>query len=194
MVTAAVDKASVQRIFSALDDLELRMGDRALVTAMKRAMKPTVTAAKNNAPRRSGSLARSLHVIKGRESRQGSPYVIMRVNPKSQIIDDRGRKVTKKMRIESKGYLKTSVRTPARYLHWTLLGTRPGTRTTQKTGFVVYNDQGRPMRVKKIQHPGFRGQDWLQDSWDATKQIAFNGFLPELQKRVQEVKYQYGIR
>lgn len=194
MVTAAVDKEGVRKIFSALDDLELKLGDRALITAMKRAMKPSVAAAKSNAPRRSGSLARSLHVIKGKMSRQGSPYVIMRVNPKSQLIDSKGKKVTKKRIIESKGYLQTSVRTPGRYLHWTLIGTRSGTRTTQKKGFVVYNDQGRPMRVKKIQHPGFTGRDWIQDSWNQTRTLAFNGFLPELQKRVNEVKYQYGIK
>lgn len=194
MLTAAVDKAGVRKIFDALDDLELKLGDRTILTSMKRALKPTLTYARGHAPRRSGSLARALHVIKGREARQGSPYVILRVNPKSQLIDSKGKKVTKKRIIESKGNLITSVKTPGRYLHWTLLGTRSGTRTTKKKGFVVYNAQGRPMRVKKITHPGFEGRDWIQESWDATKSISFNNFLPELKKRIDEVKYEYGLR
>jgi hypothetical protein len=195
MLTAQVDKASLKRVFSALDDLELKLGDRALMTAMKRAMKPTVMAARQNAPRRSGSLARAVHTVKGAQAKQGSPYVIVRVNPKSQLIESgTGKKVTKRKIIQSKGYLQTSVRTPGRYLHWSLLGTRRGTRTTQKKGFVVYNSQGRPMRLKKIVHPGFSGRDWLQESWDKTRQVAVNGFLPELEKRINEVKYEYGLR
>jgi len=195
MLTAQVDKASLKRVFSALDDLELKLGDRALMTAMKRAMKPTVMAARQNAPRRSGSLARAVHTVKGAQAKQGSPYVIVRVNPKSQLIESgTGKKVTKRKIIQSKGYLQTSVRTPGKYLHWTLLGTRRGTRTTQKKGFVVYNSQGRPMRLKKIVHPGFSGRDWLQESWDKTRQVAVNGFLPELEKRINEVKYEYGLR
>ena len=194
MLTAQVDKASLQRVFSALDDLELKLGDRALMTAMKRALKPTVMEARQNAPRRSGSLARAVHTVKGAYATQGSPYVIVRVNPKSQIIDDKGKKVTKARLKKSKGSLQTSVRTPGRYLHWTLMGTKGGTRTTSKKGFVVYNSQGRPMRVKKINHPGFQGRDWLKQSWDRTKTTAVNGFLPELDKRIQEVKYEYGIK
>lgn len=194
MLTAQVDEAGVKRIFSALDDLPLRLGDRSIMTAMKRAMKPTVERAKRNAPRRSGSLARAVHVVKGRQATQGSPYVMVRVNPKSQMIDDKGKKVTKGRLKKSKGSLVTMVRTPGRYLHWTILGTRSGTRTTKKTGFVVYNSQGRPMRLKKISHPGFKGRDWLGDTWEATKQTAFNGFVPELQKRIAEVKREYGLR
>ena len=195
MLTAQVDKASLKKVFSALDDLELKLGDRTLMTAMKRAVKPTVMAARKNAPRRSGSLARAVHTVKGAQAKQGSPYVIVRVNPKSQLIESgSGKKVTKRRLKESKGDLRTSVRTPGRYLHWTLLGTRSGTRTTQKKGFVVFNSQGRPMRLKKIVHPGFSGRDWLQESWDSTRQIAVNGFLPELKKRIAEVKHEYGIR
>lgn len=194
MLTATVDKEGVRRIFQALDDLEIRLGDRTIITAMKRAMQPTVREARQTAPQRTGSLARAVHVVKGKMAKQGSPYVIVRVNPKSQLIDDKGKKVTKYRLKKSKGSIQTQVRTPGRYLHWTLIGTGAGTRTTSKTGFVVFNSQGRPMRLKKINHPGTKGRNWLQESWDRSKNIAFNGFVPELKKRIEEVKYQYGIK
>lgn len=193
MLTAEVNKADVIRVRRALADLPLRLGDRAILTAMKRAMKPTVKKAQQNAPRRTGSLGRAVHVVKGKEAKPGSPYVVLRVNPKMQLIDDKGKKVTKKRLKESKGSLQTQVRTPGRYLHWTILGTRGGTRTTTKKGFVVYNDQGRPMRVKKIKHPGTKGTNWIGEAWTQTRQLAVNGLLPAIDKRVQQVKYEYGL-
>jgi hypothetical protein len=193
MLTAKADPNSVKALRSALDDLPIRLGDRAILTGLKRAMGSTVKEARRIAPRRTGSLARAVHVVKGKLARPGSPYVVLRINPKSQTLDASGRRITPKRFKE--GYSgDTQTVKPNTYLHWTIIGTGGGTRTSKRRGFVLYNDQGQPFRIKKIQHPGTRGRNWLRDTWKNTQADAVRDMLPQIRKRVDEVKSKHGIR
>ena len=193
MLTAKVEDGGVKALRSALDDLPIRLGDRAVLTGLKRAMRSTVKEGKRRAPRRTGSLARAVHVVKGKLARPGSPYVVLRINPKVQTLDASGRRLTPK-RFKAGYSGDTTTVKPNTYLHWTIIGTGGGTRTAKRRGFVLYNDQGQPFRIKKIQHPGARGRNWLRETWNTTQGEAVRNMIPQIRKRVDEVKSKHGIR
>ena len=177
-----VDKAALEALRKAIRFMPEKVASRRIMVGMKRAMKPTKRAAANMAPDRSGALAKAFHVVNGRRAIDGSPYVVFRVNPKKRLsyTNEQGTNVEAM---------------PKEYFHHVTPGVKPGTRETKRSGFTffAYDDDGRPMRVKKIRHPGSEGRDIIGDSWKMTSAQVKANMLNEIRKSVDQYKQKHGL-
>jgi hypothetical protein len=149
---------------------------------MKRAMKPTLQAARQDTPQRSGALKSAYHVVSGKRSRKDSPYVVLRVNPKKQ-----------QSYTTADGH--SVERRPTDYFHWVADGQGPKTYTTTKKGFSfrAYDEDG-PLVVKKITRGGFAGRDIIGDAWDDTRRQVIDSTLDHILRAVNEYKDKNGFK
>ena len=179
-VTFKVDEQQLKRLTMMLrefpDDV---IAERRVIGGMKKAIKPMLKAAKNEVSFRggasidfggkaftnksSGLTAKNLHVAKGRQSSIESPYVILRLKPKP------------------------GDKNPRRYQHNVILGTRKGERKST-TGFVIYGDDGRPRRLKRISHPGTDANPYIDQAWAQTRGRVVNGFVDSIAKDIKSFK------
>lgn len=177
-----VDPTALKALRKAIRFMPEKVASRRIMVGMKRAMKPTKQAASNMAPDRSGALAKAFHVVNGRRAIDGSPYVVFRVNPKKSVsyTNEQGTSVAA---------------TPKTYFHHVAYGVGPSTRTTKRRGFsfFAYDDDYRPMLVKKIKHPGVDGQDIIGDAWKQTAARVKSTMLSEIARSVDQYKQKHGI-
>jgi|TARA_R110000765_G_scaffold23624_2_gene59608 hypothetical protein len=174
-----VEQAALDTLIKAINSLPIKLGDKATIQGMKRAMRPAKRMAKQLAPKDSGFLKRQITIEKGKYTRNKAavtinPYVVLGVKNKKV-----GKKNAKK------------------YLHFVLLGTKAGVRKTYKKNYFVISGSNRKgynkVLVQKIKHTGSRGVNFFTETWNRTKNTCHKRMLPEIVKRIQEVKTKAGI-
>ncbi len=172
----SVDDAALKALSTAINSLPVKLGDKAIISGMRRAMRPALRAAKRTtAPSDTGYLRKNIHIAKGKyiKMRGGytnNPYVVLRVRNRNSGGQDAGK-----------------------YLHLVLLGTKAGIRKTKKSYFVISNAGG-TTAVKEINHKGTKANDFFNKAWRQTKNTCYNNFLPEIVQRINEVKAKAGLR
>lgn len=175
-----VEEGGLKRLQEAIRWLPEKAAGRRVMVGMKRGMRPVRDDARDAVEPRSGALRKSIHVVNGKRAKEGNPYVVVRVNPKTsvQYKDPTGATIT---------------RTPKTYLHWIVDGIQKGTRTSDK-GFIIYDgDTGRPIRVKKISHPGIDGVDIFGDAFKANQEKVLNTTFKEIERSIAQWKKKNGI-
>lgn len=176
-----VNQRGLDEISKIIRDLPEKVAGRRVLVGMKRALKKPRDLARDAVEPVSGALRKSIHVVNGRRSREGNPYVVLRVNPRTKVQYQNP--ITGEM----------ITREPKNYLHWILGGVEAGPRKSER-GFVVYDwESGQPMRIKTIQHPGYDGRDIFGDAWDKTLPIVLSTTFGEIQKSVKQYKRQKGL-
>tara|TARA_R110000796_G_scaffold132871_1_gene248312 strand:+ start:732 stop:1334 length:603 start_codon:yes stop_codon:yes gene_type:complete len=174
-----VEQAALDTLIKAINSLPIKLGDKATIQGMKRAMRPAKRMAKQLAPKDSGFLKRQITIEKGKYTRNKAavtinPYVVLGVKNKKV-----GKKNAKK------------------YLHFVLLGTKAGVRKTYKKNYFVISGSNRKgynkVLVQKIKHTGSKGVNFFTETWNRTKNTCHKRMLPEIVKRIQEVKTKAGI-
>lgn len=178
-----VDKSALNELRKAVRFLPEAVANRRTLVGMKRAMRPTLQAAKSDSPQRSGALKSAYHVVSGKRSRKDSPYVVLRVNPK-------------KRQSYTTADGTTVERRPTDYFHWVADGQGPKTYTTTKKGFSfrAYDEDGRPLVVKKITRGGFKGTDIIGDAWQATRRQVVDSTMGHILRAVNEYKSKKGFK
>jgi len=175
-----IDQAALDTLIKAINSLPIKLGDKATIQGMKRAMRPAKRMAKQLAPKDSGFLKRQITIEKGKYTRNKAavtvnPYVVLGVKNKKV-----GKKNAKK------------------YLHFVLLGTQAGVRKTYKKNYFMIkgsNNRGvEKILVQKIKHTGSKGVNFFTETWNRTKNTCHKRMLPEIVKRIEEVKTKAGIR
>lgn len=174
-----IEQAALDTLIKAINSLPIKLGDNATIQGMRRAMRPALRMAKQLAPKDSGFLKRQITIEKGKYTRNKAavtinPYVVLGVKNKKV-----GKKNAKK------------------YLHFVLLGTKAGVRKTYKKNYFVISGSNRKgynkVLVQKIKHTGSKGVNFFTETWNRTKNTCHNRMLPEIVKRIQEVKTKAGI-
>jgi hypothetical protein len=176
-----VNQAGLDRLSRAIRLLPEKAAGRRVMVGMKRAMRPVRDDARDAVESRSGALRKSIHVVNGKRSKEGNPYVVVRVNPKTSVQ-------------YSDGTGATITRVPKTYLHWIIDGVYKGVRTSA-TGFVIYDGEtGRPLRVKKISHPGIDGVDIFGDAFKRNIQTVLATSFDAIEKSIDDWKRKNGIQ
>ena len=174
-----IEQAALDTLIKAINSLPIKLGDNATIQGMRRAMRPAMRMAKQLAPKDSGFLKRQITIEKGKYTRNKAavtinPYVVLGVKNKKV-----GKKNAKK------------------YLHFVLLGTKAGVRKTYKKNYFVISGSNRKgynkVLVQKIKHTGSKGVNFFTETWNRTKNTCHKRMLPEIVKRIQEVKTKAGI-
>ena len=174
-----IEQAALDTLIKAINSLPIKLGDNATIQGMRRAMRPAMRMAKQLAPKDSGFLKRQITIEKGKYTRNKAavtinPYVALGVKNKKV-----GKKNAKK------------------YLHFVLLGTKAGVRKTYKKNYFVISGSNRKgynkVLVQKIKHTGSKGVNFFTETWNRTKNTCHKRMLPEIVKRIQEVKTKAGI-
>ena len=174
-----IEQAALDTLIKAINSLPIKLGDNATIQGMRRAMRPALRMAKQLAPKDSGFLKRQITIEKGKYTRNKAavtinPYVVLGVKNKKV-----GKKNAKK------------------YLHFVLLGTKAGVRKTYKKNYFVISGSNRKgynkVLVQKIKHTGSKGVNFFTETWNRTKNTCHKRMLPEIVKRIQEVKTKAGI-
>ena len=80
-----VDDARLRQLRKAIQTLPAAVAKRRVLVGFTRALKVTRDAAKMSVPTSSGALKKSLHVVRGRQATETSPYVVLRINPKTSV-------------------------------------------------------------------------------------------------------------
>jgi hypothetical protein len=177
-----IDEKRLKKLRKTIRTLPEKVAKRRVLVGLTRALKVTRDAAKADVPVVSGALRKSLHVVRGRRSTETSPYVVLRINPKTQVsyTDGTGMQVT---------------RVPRTYYHVLAYGTKGGIKKTKKGGFAfnAYDDDGRVIRVKKIDQPQLQGNDYIGDAWDRTKSQVRSQTLDFIIAAIEEHKRKNGI-
>lgn len=177
-----IDQARLAKLRKSIRTLPEKVAKRRVLVGLTRALKVTRDAAKADVPTSSGALRKSLHVVGGKRSTPSSPYVVLRVNPKTIVsfTSSDGMQVT---------------RQPRTYYHILAYGTKGGTKTTKKSGFSfhAYDDDGRIISVKKVDQPQLQGNDYIGDAWDRTKARVQNEALDYIIDAIEEHKRKTGI-
>lgn len=177
-----IDQARLDKLRKSIRTLPDKVAKRRVLVGLTRAMKVTRDAAKMDVPTSSGALKKSLHVVAGKRSTPTSPYVVLRINPKTIVnfTTSDGVSVT---------------RQPRTYYHVLAYGTKGGVKTTKKGGFSfhAYDDDGRLIRVKKVDQPQLQGTDYIGDAWDRTKTRVQNEALDFIIDAIEEHKRKTGI-
>lgn len=177
-----VDAKALKALSNSIKFMPEKVASRRLMVGMKRAMKPTLNAAKLASPMRSGALRKSYHVVNGRRAVDGSPYVVMRINPKasSGFTNEQGASLTAK---------------PKSYFHIIADGMGPKSQKTNGKGFTffAYDEDYRPLKVRKRKHPGIDGEDYIGDAWQRTQTNVKNTMLGTIQKSVDQYKQKHGL-
>ena len=175
-----INQAALDTLIRAINSLPEKLGDKSIIQGMRRAMRPAKRMAKKLAPKDSGFLKRQITIEKGKYTRNKAavtinPYVVLGVKNKKV-----GNKNAKK------------------YLHFALLGTKAGVRKTYKKEYFVISgkstSQFKKVLVQKIKHTGSKGVDFFNETWKRTKNTCHQRMLPEIVKRIEEVKLKAGIR
>lgn len=177
------DEKSLAELRKLVEQVGQKVGGRRALVGMRRAMKLTLNEARQDAPQRSGALKKALHVVKGRRSRPESPYVVLRVNPKKEVS------------YTAAGGVEVTAR-PASYFHFVAYGVGPKTYTTNKAGFsfTAYDEDNRPLRVRKVSKGGYQGQDVIGDAWDATRARVAAQVAEEVRKSLQQFINKQGAK
>lgn len=169
------DAESLKKLRALMEQLPQKVGGRRALVGMRRAMRTTLKEAKDDAPTRSGALKKSLHVVRGRRSKPESPYVVLRVNPKKEITytTAEGHQVTAR---------------PTSYFHFVAYGVGPQVLTTKGRGFAftAYDEDGRPLVVRKVSRKGYAGQDLIGDAWNRTRDRVAAEVADEIRKSLEE--------
>lgn len=175
-----IEQAALDTLIKAINSLPIKLGDKSIIQGMKRAMRPAKRMAKRLAPKDSGFLKRQITIEKGKYTRNKlavsvNPYVVLGVKNK-----------------------KIGKQNAKKYLHFVLLGTKAGVRKTYKKNYFVISGSNsktvKKVLVKKIKHTGSKGVDFFSETWNRTKNTCHKRMLPEIVKRIQEVKSKAGIR
>lgn len=172
-LTLNLDKVAMAQLTKAMSDFpDDVIAERRLIGAMKKTLRPTVKAAKAGATAdgSTGATAQAIHLVKGRRSSLFSPYVVIRVKNK-----------------------KIGTKSPRHYQHHMIHGTRPGIRESH-TGFVVHGSDGRPRRIKKIDHPGSKGIEYMDAAWNQTRTQVQSAFMSSLHKDIKNYKRRNNLR
>lgn len=175
-----VEPAGLERIQKAIKFLPEKAAGRRVMVGMKRGMRPVRDEARDAVEPRTGALRKSIHVVNGKRAKEGSPYVVVRVNPRTTV--------------QAKDLTGNTIeRTPKRYLHWIVDGIPSHTKTSE-TGFVVYDGaSGRPLRVKKVTVAGFAGRDIFGDAFAKHRGAVLSTTFAEIEKSIQQWKRKNGL-
>lgn len=173
-VTFKIDEKGLKRLTNMLRDFpDDVIAERRVIGGMKKALKPMLKTARHEVTKRdgaaSGTTSKNLHIAKGRRSSIKSPYVVLRLKPKA------------------------GDKNPRRYQHNLILGTQGGTRTSSK-GFVIYGDDGRPRRIKRIVHPGTKSNPYIDNAWMTTRSRVVNGFVDSVAKDIKNFKRRNNVK
>ena len=150
-----LDPAGVAEVRRLLNSLPEKVGDRAVVSAMKKAIEPARLAAVANVKDRTGALADAIKTRTGKKTREGAPEVVISTRgAKTQIMKVPGSRNPKRVN-------------PRFYLHLVLLGTAAGRRVAGVGKVAKKRADGSPKRFvvpmgnrfverSEIYHPGGR--------------------------------------
>ena len=162
-----MDKLSFSFKEQGFDELErklerlLRLGasNKSVEELYRQAARPMARRMKTSSgPRRTGRLASSIGIRKAKKNRsEGAKFV----------VGPRGGK---------KG---------APHAHLVNLGTKAGMRKAKDNAFSIPRGGGEIIRSQTINHGGFRGRFFVQNSFKQTKDKVVNGFFTRLDSLIQ---------
>lgn len=192
--TISIDPAGLEQVKQLLRKVPEKVGDRAVVAAMKKAIEPARIAAVANVKDRTGALAKNIKTTRGKKARHGAPEVVISTRrAKTEVVRVPGS--TKPQRVN-----------PRFYLHLVLLGTKAGTRTAGvgkvakkrpdgSEKFFHVPVGGSIVRKKSIRHPGGRPNPIFDKALSGpVRSRAYNDLLGFLIPRLQKLANKYGAK
>ena len=192
--TVEINQAELDNIRQLMKRVPEKVGDRAVVSAMKKAIEPARLAAIANVKDRTGALAKGIKTTRGKKARNGAPEVVVSTRrAKTEMLRPPGSK--KPIRVN-----------PRFYLHLVLLGTRAGKRTagvgkvakTRADGsekfFRVPTGRG-IVQKKTINPPGGRPNPIFDDALRGPiRARAYNDLASFLIPRLKKLADKYNAR
>ena len=152
----------------ALKDIDSKVRNRVIGSALKKAAKPIVKAAKAKAPKDSGLLAKSIGTKFKVNKRRGVGYVVI------------GPTDSKQTKARSKLSGNKAKRNPAHYGHLVEMGTKPHANKYTRVG-----DQIIPVGSW---HPGTGPRPFLRPAFDANKGALVGAVRAELKSAIRKAK------
>lgn len=192
--TVEVNQADLDNIRELMRRVPEKVGDRAVISAMKKAINPARLAAIANVKDRTGALAKAIKTKKGKKAKNGAPEVVISTRgAKTQMLRPPGSKNAKRVN-------------PRFYLHLVLLGTRAGKRTAgrgkvakqradgSEKFFMVPSGRG-VVQKKTINHPGGRPNPIFDDALRGPMRArAYNDLASFLIPRLQKLAAKYNAK
>ena len=192
--TIELDEDGVREIQRLMNKLPEKVADRAVVSAMKKAIEPARLAAVANVKDRTGALAKAIKTTRGKKTRKAAPEVVISTRTaKTQIVKVPGS--SKPQRVN-----------PRFYLHLVLLGTKAGTRTagvgkvakkradgTEKF-FQIPTGRG-IVQKKQIKHPGGKPNPIFDKALSGpVRRRAYNDLMSFVIPRLKKEMNKRGIK
>lgn len=181
------DLAKIEKLINRLPD-EL-VGLKTL-GAYKSALRPSLNEVRDTLRRGTGTLAKSYRIEKGKKSKDGNVYVVVRSNPRARL-DTQVQVPT-----DSGVYSYRVIRQPVYYNHLIQGGTSPGTRTVRSTlsrtggrarRFNVLTDSGQVFQMKQIRHPGSDAIPAVENSWKSNSDEAYRRVIDYLIGQIEKL-------
>lgn len=192
--TIELDPAALAEVNRLLNSIPEKVGDRAVIGAMKKAIEPARLAAVANVKDRTGALAKSIKTTTGKKARNGAPEVVISTRrAKTQVVRVPGSR--KPQRVN-----------PRFYLHLVLLGTASGTRTAGVGKVSKKRADGSEkffqvpvgnsiVRKKSIRHPGGRPNPIFDKALAGPmRRRAYNDLTGFLVPRLRKLAKKYGAK
>ena len=192
--TVEVNQQALDNIRELMRRVPEKVGDRAVIAAMKKAIDPARVAAIANVKDRTGALAGAIKTTKGKKARNGAPEVVISTRrAKTEMLRPPGSKKPKRVN-------------PRFYLHLVLLGTKAGQRTAGvgkvakkradgSEKFFMIPTGGGVVRKKTISHPGQRGNPIFDDALRGPiRARAYNDLASFLVPRLKKLAAKYNAQ
>lgn len=192
--TIELDPAALAEVKQLLRRVPEKVGDRAVISAMKKAIEPARLAAVANTKNRTGALAKSIKTTTGKKARNGAPEVVISTRrAKTQVVRVPGSR--KPQRVN-----------PRFYLHLVLLGTQGGVRTAGVGKVTKKRADGSEkffhvpvgnsiVRKKSIRHPGGKPNPIFDKALSGpVRRRAYNDLLGFIIPRLRKLAQKYDAR
>ena len=184
---APEDLQKIQKLINRLPDEAV---GAKTASAYRSALGPARDDIRDILRRGTGTLAKSYRIEKGRKSRDGNVYMVLRSNPRTRLD------TSVDVPTESGVYSFRLIRQPLFYNHLVQGGTSPGTRSVRaglsRNGrrarrFNILSDSGEVLQTKSIRHPGTDALPAVENSWKHNGDEAYNRVITFLVKQIKKL-------
>ena len=171
-VGAALELRGIEKTLDAMNLLEVKVQERVLTGAIKKAAKPFVKAARQRVPRETGLLKFAMGSVTKKYKKAHSAVAIEVMGPRRNVAGKKAETI--------RGQAGNASREPANYAHLVEFGT--GGHTIQpKRGAALGTPDG-PFAVVDVE--GARPQPFMRNAWSATQRRMEMILHVQLSKRV----------
>lgn len=181
-IRLALDKGTFAKLNKALQILPGKVFQKVVKQASSAAMTPMLSAAKRNVPVEFGILKKSLGKVRRTYGKNGVVYVQIGVREgKTATVAHRAGPLSKQTRFVD----------PRKYEHLVELGTTSHVIAAgkSKTRLSFLGDEGSPVNVTAVFHPGTKAQPFMRPAFESKKNAVVDKYRKAVDKGIQrEVK------